>query len=274
MAVPSQSDIDLLSAARAGDSLAVDELLGRHEKQIFRFGLRMCGSEEDARDVLQETLVAAFQGLPEFRGEADISTWLYQIARSFCSKMRRRRAGEPRHLEPLDSPMAMSAPSTSDAPDQRAHAREIGSVLQAAILSLPEKYREVVVLRDVEGLSSEDTARVTGDDIAAVKSRLHRARMELRAAITTLLGTPALEGEGPPCLQLVDELSTQSQSENDIDQATCVRLERHLSNCERCAGACDALQRTVSLCRKIPGDVVPDAVKRAVRQALINTMGR
>ena len=89
-------DVELLRAAQTGDEAALDELLARHEKQVFRFGLRMCGSEEDARDVLQETLVAAFQGLPNFRGDADISTWLYQIARSFCSKARRRRAGRHR----------------------------------------------------------------------------------------------------------------------------------------------------------------------------------
>ncbi|MFL5432949.1 MAG: RNA polymerase sigma factor, partial [Myxococcales bacterium] len=84
------TELDLLSAAKMGDAAALDEILERHEKQVFRFGLRMCGSEEDAREVLQDTLLAAFEGLRDFRGDAQLSTWLFQIARSFCVKRRRR----------------------------------------------------------------------------------------------------------------------------------------------------------------------------------------
>jgi len=85
----------LLAAAQTGDRRAIDELLARYEQPIYRFGLRMCGDEEAAREVLQETMLAAFRHLPGFRGEAALSTWLYQIARSFCIKERRaRRIGE------------------------------------------------------------------------------------------------------------------------------------------------------------------------------------
>src|SRR5512138_3354295 len=79
-----QNERDLLEKARTGDVRAVDELLALHERQVFRYGLRMCGNEEDARDVLQETLLAAFRNVKDFRGDAQLSTWLYQIARSFC----------------------------------------------------------------------------------------------------------------------------------------------------------------------------------------------
>lgn len=260
-------DVELLRAAQTGDEAALDELLARHEKQVFRFGLRMCGSEEDARDVLQETLVAAFQGLPNFRGDADISTWLYQIARSFCSKARRRRAGEPLHTQSLDLPQVRALASDEPGPDARTHARDIGNVLQAAIRSLPENYREVILLKDVEGLSAEDAALVLGEQLTAVKSRLHRARMALRSAVTTLLGTTSLEGEAPPCPALKQLFAGDASGE--INQATCVRLEEHLAHCPQCEGACDALQRTVSLCRSIPGDAVPEAVRRAVKQALV-----
>src|SRR5208283_3560762 len=109
-----RTDADLLRAVRSGDSAAIDEVLAKHEKQVFRFGLRMCGSEEDARDVLQETLIAAFRGLPEFRGDADLSTWLYQIARSFCIKARRRRSGEPVDKTSLDQPEAQAVPSEGE----------------------------------------------------------------------------------------------------------------------------------------------------------------
>jgi len=244
----------------------MDEVLARHEKQVFRFGLRMCGSEEDARDVLQETLIAAFRGLAEFRGDADLSTWLYQIARSFCIKARRRRVDEPSEKVSLDEPEAQAVAGDAAVPDARVHAREIGDVLQAAILSLPEGHREVIVLKDVEGLTAEEVARVLQEDVAAVKSRLHRARAGLRQAVATLLGPDGWAGATEPCPELSEELANYAAG--DIDQATCAQIEAHLSQCTRCSGACEALQRTVSLCRRIPGDTVPTAVRAAVRAAL------
>jgi RNA polymerase sigma-70 factor (ECF subfamily) len=256
-------DRDLLEKAQAGDSSAIDELLARHERRVFRFGLRMCGNEEDARDVLQETLLSAFRNLHDFRGDAQLSTWLYQIARSYCLRSRRRGAGEPATTERLDDPEAATIASPEASPDARAQARQIGSMLQAAILSLPESHREVLVLRDVEGLSAEEAARVVGIEVGALKSRLHRARMDVRERLAGILGS----GEAAPCPELAEELAAYAAEE--IDQATCARIEEHLKSCPRCAGACAALQRTVSLCRQIPGGQVPAPVRAAVRAALL-----
>src|SRR5262252_809509 len=101
-----RTDEELLDAAREGNEEALEVLLARHEQRVFRFGLRMCGNEEDARDVLQETLLAAFRGVRQFRGDAQLSTWLFQVARSFCTKARRRGAGEPAVHEPLEGEAA------------------------------------------------------------------------------------------------------------------------------------------------------------------------
>jgi RNA polymerase sigma-70 factor, ECF subfamily len=259
-----KSDRELLEAARLGDAGAIEQLLERHEKSIYRFGLRMCGSESDAKDVLQETLFAAFKGLPEFRGDAEISTWLYQLARSFCTKSRRLRVGEPASTASLDQPAARSAASSDPLPDARAHAREIGQALQAALLGLSDRHREVVVLKDVEGLSAEEIAQVLGEDLGAVKSRLHRARLELRSSLGVLLGDV---GARTPCPELAETLSAYVSQ--DIDQAACTQIEAHLASCPGCRGACEDLQSAVSLCRRIPGDVVPEAVRKAVRRALV-----
>lgn len=174
-----RSSSDLLQKARAGDSAALEKLLSLHEGQVLRFGLRMCGDEEDARDVLQETLLAAFRNLHDFRGEAQLSTWLYRIARSHCMKKRRYGSGalSTRSLE--DSQVA-AVSSEELLPDAQAHARQMGALLQSAIASLPESQREVLVLRDVHGLSAQEAARLVGIGMGAVKSRLHRARMALR----------------------------------------------------------------------------------------------
>jgi RNA polymerase sigma-70 factor, ECF subfamily len=261
------ADHDLLAAARSGDARSMDALLARHEKQIFRFGLRMCGNEDEAREVLQETLLAAFRGLHEFRGDAQLSTWLYQIARSFCLRSRRRTAGEPEYTVPIEKPEARAVPATDAAPDAKAHAREMGELLQAAILSLSEGQREVLVLRDVEGLSAEEAAQVIGIDVGALKSRLYRARTELRERLVAVLGEDSELGGEAPCPELADELISYAAEE--IDQAACARIEEHLQRCPRCAKACAGLQRTVSFCKQIPGGEVPASVRAAVRAALL-----
>jgi RNA polymerase sigma-70 factor (ECF subfamily) len=217
----------------------------------------MCGDEDSAREVLQETLIAAFRHLPGFRGQAALSTWLFQIARSFCIKERR---GE-RPMVALDTELVDRAPT----PEASAHAREIGQALSAAIAELPHDQREVLVLRDVEGLSAEEAAEVIGVEIGALKSRLHRARMALRTKLASVVAeTPE------PCSELAQELSAYAAAE--IDQATCVKIEEHLGSCPRCRGACDALKRTVSMCRSIPGDAVPAPIRAAVRGAILDAI--
>lgn len=254
-----EPDAALIAAAQAGDRHAIDELLARYEEHIYRFGLRMCGDEESAREVLQETMLAAFRNLPGFRGEAALSTWLFQIARSFCIKARRG----VRPIAPLDA----EAPAATPAPDMQLHARQIGQALVDAIAALPTEQREVLVLRDVEGLSAQEAAEVIGVEVGALKSRLHRARMALRTRLADVVAT-----DPDPCPELAHELSAYAASE--IDQATCIKIEQHLATCPRCAGACDALKRTVSMCRSIPGDAVPAPVRTAVRRAIVDAIAR
>lgn len=254
-----ETDSELIAAAKRGDRDAVEALLARYEDRIYRFGVRMCGDEESARDVLQETMLAAFRNLPGFRGEASLSTWLYQIARSFCIKA--RRGARP------SAPVDASIPDRGPAPDMQAHAREIGAALTTAIATLPPEQREVIVLRDVEGLSAEEAANVIGIEIGALKSRLHRARMALRSELSSVLAA-----EPEPCTELAEELSAYAASE--IDQSTCEKIERHLAKCERCTAACDALKRTVSMCKSSPGNAVPAPVRDAVRGAIIDVISR
>ncbi|GMU59936.1 MAG: hypothetical protein AMXMBFR34_16990 [Myxococcaceae bacterium] len=257
------SDADLIARIKQGDHKATDELLRRHEARVYRFGLRMCGNEDDARDVLQETLLAAFKNLPAFRGDAQISTWLFQIARSFCIKQRRRREGEPARLESVETAEVKKLEGDEPQGDMKTHAREVGTLIQAAINTLQADHREALVLRDVEGLSAEEAAEVAGIEVGALKSRLHRARLALKQQLAAVLDEREDVGG---CPELAQELAAYAASE--IDQAACERIEAHLSKCARCTQACDNLKRTVSLCRAIPGGDVPAPVKAAVRHAL------
>jgi RNA polymerase sigma-70 factor (ECF subfamily) len=260
------TDEALLADARAGKREAVEALLERHEPRVYRFALRMCGSEDAAREVLQETLIAAFKHLHDFRGDASLSTWLFQVARSFCTKARRRRSGEPAVMEALDAPEAsvLSLPD-AEAPSARAQASEVGEVLRAALSTLPDHYREVLLLKDVEGLSAEEVAEVLGEKVPAVKSRLHRARLELRRMLEGVLGEP---GPGAtPCPELAEELAGYAAEE--IDQGACARMEAHMLHCRQCTEACDRLKSTVMLCSRIEGDAVPRPIQAAIRHALL-----
>ena len=140
----------------------------------------------------------------------------------------------------------MSAPASG--PDDRAHAREMARVLQEALLALPESQREVLLLRDVEGLSADEAASVVGIEVPALKSRLHRARLAMQERIAALLGADA--GHPGACPEMARELL--AHDEDDLDQTACARLEKHLQQCARCGPACDELKRSVSLCRALP----------------------
>jgi|RhiMethySRZTD1v2_1073278.scaffolds.fasta_scaffold534900_2 RNA polymerase sigma-70 factor, ECF subfamily len=261
---PAAGEKLLLERVRQGDLAAMDELLSRHERDVYRFGLRMCGSEDAAKEVLQQTLLAAFRNIRQYRGDAKLSTWLYQIARSFCSKW--HRGTLPANTS-LDSLEALAVPAAQPTPEDSARAREVGAALTAAIQALPPAQREVLVLRDIEGLSAEEAAEVLGIEVANLKSRLHRGRAELRKQLVAVLD-PSVA----PCRELAHDLSDLVSEE--VDQAACARIEEHLATCSQCATACDALNRTVSLCRSIPGDDVPPTVRAAVRNALQNSRPR
>lgn len=241
----------------------MEHLLALYERRVYRYALRMCGNEPDARDVAQETLLTAFRNLAGFRGESQLSTWLYQVARSHWIKQRRRGKWEPGPADYVDERAAREVPDRHSPPDHRTHARQVTEVIQAAMNTLNDDFREALVLRDVEELTAEEAASVVGIEVGALKSRLHRARLLLKQSLAAVLED---QKGGFDCPGLKDALSDYSLS--DIDQAACVQIESHMDGCVRCTEACDALKRTVSLCRAIPGGEVPAPVKAAVRQAL------
>jgi len=264
------SDQDLISAAKRGDRAALKLLLERHQARIYRFGMRMCRAEEDAKDVLQETLMAAARTLPEFRGLSSLSTWLYSIARSFCIKHRRRSKFAPESVESLDvgkpAKVVEQVPDPSRGPDEVLHGKRVEIALEEAIGELEPMYREVLVLRDVEGLPAAEVAEILDLSVEAVKSRLHRARVAVRERIA-----PALIAEPGPaptasCQDVV--LAFSRHLEGEIDSDLCAQLEKHLEGCPACRARCDSLRFTLKLCRKAGAAPVPAEIEASVRQAL------
>ncbi|HVV51616.1 MAG TPA: sigma-70 family RNA polymerase sigma factor [Polyangia bacterium] len=270
MTEASPSDERLLADARAGDRQALEVLLERHQEQVYRFSLKMCRDPEDAKDVLQDTLLAMARGVRDFRGASSVATWLYTIARSFCIKKRRRSKFAPEEERSLDS-MTRETKKLAD-PAERADealaGKQVEDALERAIGELEPMYREVLLLRDVEGLTAPEVAEVLGLTSQAVKSRLHRARLSVRDRVAPLLGIktdlPTAPGDCPDVLTMFSQ-----HLEDEISAEVCAQMERHLEACERCRGTCDTLKQTLSLCSSSVASVsVPPAVQASVRTAL------
>lgn len=271
----SRSDPDLVRAAQAGDRQALELLWTRHAPKVARFAGRMCRSPTEAEDIVQDTLLAATRTLAGFRGEAQVSTWLYQIARSFCIK--RRRRGRSLALgagaQALDDADPVAPQADSDhSPEVLLGQADLGQAVANAIANLAPMYREVLVLRDVEGLTAGEVAQALGLGEAAVKSRLHRARQAIRSALAPVVDdAPLAPANSAGCPDIVALYSRHL--EGDISAQLCSQMQAHLAQCPACQGRCDALQRTLALCRTSPGPMVPVGTQFLVRRALARALG-
>ncbi len=249
----------------------MDDLLRRHERSVYRFGLRMCGDEDAAREVLQRTLLTAFEQLGSFRGDARLSTWLFSLARSHCSRLHRRTRSAPLHDVPLDVPAsAPDLPSEAAGQDLQANQAEMAGLVATAISLLPQGQREAVVLKDVEDLSLEEAAGIAELEVPAFKSRLHRAREQLKLNLATLLQDQPQDTGIMACPEL--QASLQAVRGSGVDRAVCSAIEEHLKTCDRCRTWMGPLQDAAALCRRLPGGDVPEPVQRAVRTALLNAV--
>ncbi len=267
--VTDSPDDRLLEAAKRGDQDALTALIERYQPRIFGFGMKMCRNPEDAQDIVQDTLWAAARTLRDFRGASSVSTWLYTIARSFCIKKRRQSKFAPSSIVSLDSADgrgALDLPDHGRAPDDLLHDRRMREAVEGAVGALDPAYREVLILRDMEGLTAAEVAEVMGLSVEAVKSRLHRARASVRQELAERLRPNAPIPEAPGCPDIVKLFSRHL--EGDIKPDTCAEMERHLGQCGRCRAACDSLKDTLRLCSTGPRPQVPPEVQESIRAGI------
>jgi RNA polymerase sigma-70 factor (ECF subfamily) len=158
---------------------------------MYRYASRLCGETEAAKDLVQETFLNAYRGFKNFRGDAQISTWLYTIASRVCLRMRRKRKGAPERelsldefIPTSDGEFRLQIPVEGLSPEDALQNKQLREALDAAIAKLPKKYKMVLVLRDMEGLSAKEAGAVMGLNERAVKSRLHRARLFVRRELS------------------------------------------------------------------------------------------
>ena len=179
------SDQELVAQAKAGHLEAFDELVNRHERKIFRLTQHITGNREDAEDALQDSFLKAFSRLSQFQGESQFYTWLVRIAvNESLMRLRKRKAHPTFSLdEPVESDgdlVPRERGSWEDNPEQKYAQQELRDILNRAVQSLPGIFRSVFVLRDLEELSTEETAELLHLSVPAVKSRLLRAWLQLR----------------------------------------------------------------------------------------------
>jgi RNA polymerase sigma-70 factor, ECF subfamily len=193
MSVTSQTGVvdeaPLVAKAREGDARAFGELVRKYEGKIFRLAQHVTQNREDAEDVLQETFLKAYEHLDQFQGNSKFYTWIVRIAvNQALMKLRRRKTDKSVSLDDTidtgEDTVVREIAAWDPNPEQRYTQEELRAILDAAVESLAPPYRSVFMLRDVEDLSTEETAEALNLSVPAVKSRLLRARLQLREKLT------------------------------------------------------------------------------------------
>lgn len=207
-----EADATLIERLRAGDTTALEELMGLFAPRVYRLARGITRSEADAEEVVQDVFLSLFRKIDAFEGRSALGTWIYRVTVNAALIKRRGKRAEfevlledhlPRFHEDghREGDRAWLLADWSDTPEAALLVEETRALVRRLIAGLPDRYRVVVLLRDLEGLSNEDAAEILGESVASVKSRLHRARMALREQLTRALvpgvASPAPRGSRP-----------------------------------------------------------------------------
>lgn len=197
--VETEADLTLVERLRSGDAAALETLMERYASRVYRLAYGITRSEADAEEVVQDVFLTIFRKIHTFEGRAALGSWIYRVTTN-AALIKRRGQRTEREVS-IDSKLPTFLPDGrmtgepailmadwSRTPEAELLSQETRAILHRAIDALPDQYRPVLILRDVEGLSNEEVAEVVGDSVAAVKSRLHRARLVLREELTRHLG--------------------------------------------------------------------------------------
>jgi RNA polymerase sigma-70 factor (ECF subfamily) len=187
-------DAQLARDLLAGSPAAFDHFVDSYNSKLFRYSYAMCRQREDAEEVAQETLMKVFQNLDQLQQPERLKPWIFRIAKNACLMKRRKSVFAPKQelsldeLRPVkDGDLRLEIADWSQLPDELAANKEFHHALDQAVAELPELYRAVFLLRDVENLTTEDAAEILGISTDAVKTRLHRARLALRKQLDQYL---------------------------------------------------------------------------------------
>ncbi len=260
-----------------GDDAALQQALALLQNTVFSFSMRVCGQREDAEDTMQEVLLKSVPHLPKFDSPKALVVWLYKVAKNRCLMSRRRSKFAPHpdlsleDLMPDRKELEQLGDHGSINPEAFAIRSEEAGRLRHAVRRLPAQYRIVLVLRDMEGLTDEEVAEITGLRSGTVRVRLHRARLFVRKEL--MKGLKLRSGSAPVasrhsyepprpgrCKAMFAELS--DYLDEQLDDSLCQELERHLDGCGPCKAFLASLEATIQQCRTSPAES-PDREKAA-----------
>lgn len=183
----------------AGEADAFEQFVEHFRSKVFHYSWLMCGQREDAEEVAQETLLRVFENLEQLREPEHVRAWVFRIAKNACLMQRRKSVFAPTHELSADALPPGEEPLGAELPPDREYLRgELRAVLDRIIAELPPNYRSVVVLRDIEELSTEETAQILDVGPDVVKTRLHRARTAMRQKLDCYLRNRCIEDEATP----------------------------------------------------------------------------
>jgi len=285
-----RADIEqAVALLRRGDQAALEQALGLLQNTVFSFSMRVCGQREDAEDTMQEVLLKSVPYLPEFDSPKALVVWLYKVAKNRCLMSRRKSKFAPARELSLEELMPdrkeleqLSADGRIN-PETYAIHSENASHLREAIQRLPAPYRIVLVLRDMEGLTDDEVAEITGLRPGTVRVRLHRARLFVRKEIMSAWkprkmkpAPPVFSGEKPPrparCKELFAELS--NYLDDQLDDSLCGELEKHIGGCGPCQVFLASLEATIEQCRKAPAECPTSKEANRLRKELVRNYKR
>ena len=186
----SEGEKYLLEKAKQGDVKAFEELIEGYQKKVYNIALKILGNPDDAGELAQEVFIRVFKSIGKFREEARFSTWLYRITTNACldslrKQKNKRQVSLDEDVRREDGEMRREVEDSRPTPDIEAERNEIKKIVHAAINALPEEHRTVIVLRDIQGFSYEDIARIINCPEGTVKSRINRARLNLKEMLVS-----------------------------------------------------------------------------------------
>lgn len=260
-----------------GDDESLEQALALLQGTVFSFSMKVCGHREDAEDTMQEVLVKSLPYLPRIDSPKALVVWLYKVARNRCLMSRRKSKFAPKQnlsleeLLPDREEFESLSGEGSVNPEALAIRSEEAMRLREAVQRLPPSYRIVLVLRDMEGLTDDEVAEITGLRPGTIRVRLHRARLFVRKDLVRQrqqgfsgrrVPRPRATHQVRPtrCKAMFAELS--NYLDEQLDDSLCEELEKHMDGCEPCQAFIASLERAVEQCRKSPMEI-PDRRKTA-----------
>lgn len=271
-----------------GDDAAMEEALALLQNTVFSFSMRVCGQREDAEDTMQEVLLKSVPQLPNFNSPKALVVWLYKVAKNRCLMSRRRSKFAPAkelslsELMPDRKELEQLSADGRINPESFAIRSQEAARLREAIQKLPPPYRIVLVMRDMEGLTDDEVAEITGLRPGTVRVRLHRARLFVRKELmkawkpgrvrATALAHDTETQKPPRCKAMFAELS--NYLDEQLDDSLCEELERHLNGCGPCKVFLATLEATIEQCRKAPAECPAQEQTAKLRKQLVEEYRR